>query len=322
MRDNSRRLPKILIARLEKLLSKNKFYQTLRAFSEKRPATFRTNTLKITSSDLVERLENNGFKIKKVNWYKDAFIYSGSQRDLEKTDFYKNGFFYIQSLSSMIPPIILEPKPGEKILDITAAPGSKTTQIAGMMQNRGEIVANDVSKVRLEILKANLIKQGVNIVKTSNNDARNVWLENREYFDRTLADVTCSMEGTISSFDRNTYKGWSPENIKILSHKSKYILRSAVSSTRVGGRVVYSTCTLAPEENEEVIDWILEKEKNSLTVERIYVPGIVTDSGVLEWEGKRYSSQVANTVRIIPSELMEGFFIATLRKIKPTVEKL
>lgn len=312
-------LPKDLIERLHGLYGESKYGQIMKAFCEKKPTTFRANTLKIDAESLREKLDNLGINTKRVNWNKDAFIYEGNLRTLTDLDLYKNGVFYVQSLSSMIPPMILAPNPGEKILDITAAPGSKTTQMAAMMKNKGEIVANDISQIRLYKLEANVRIQGVDIVRKTNKDARSVWKDFPEYFDKTLVDVPCSLEGKIYCYEPKTYKNWSVRNIKDLSKRSKWILRSAISATKVGGRIVYSTCTLSPEENEGVIQWILEKEKGKIELEYFRIPGLITDPPIAKWEDTSFSKEITRTARILPSATMEGFYIAVLRKTKSTV---
>lgn len=320
MREDYKRLPKDFLRRLRFIVPAKKYGAVLKAYSLRRPTTFRANTLKISSEELEERLENKGIAVRKLHWYKNAFILLDDRKKLTESIFYKQGFIYVQSLSSMVPPLVLQVKPRERVLDITAAPGSKTTQIAVMMENKGEILANDISPIRILKLRANLSIQGVTNVKTIRSDGRSLWKDYPQYFDRTLADVSCSMEGTFNVHNKKSYSSWSIKNIKKLANQSKWILRSAVSATKVGGRIVYSTCTLAPEENEEVIDWILLKEKGNIRLEEFNVPGLVFNDALPGWQGKRYNQEVLKTKRILPSDLMEGFYIAVLRKIKANTE--
>ena len=315
-----KRLPEEFFERLRKIVPANKVNPVLRSFESRRPTTFRANTLKITPFDLKERLEHDGFSLRQVNWYREAFILKGDKNKLVRTELYNKGFIYVQSLSSMVPVLLLKPQPNEKILDITAAPGSKTTQMAVMMENKGEIIANDISTIRIEKLKANLHVQGVTNVKIETQDARSLWKSYPEYFDKTLVDVPCSLEGRFNIHDRKSYSGWSVKNIKKLANQSKWILRSAASATTVGGRIVYSTCTLAPEENEEVIDWIMNKEKGKIMIEEAGIPGLPLFEALSEWQGKEYNQEVLKTKRIIPTELMEGFYVAVLRKVKSNLE--
>src|SRR5579864_5496666 len=268
-------LPQKFLDRLPKIIPKENSEKILASFSQRKPSTFRANTLKISAGDLEKKLQEAGIKGEKVPWYTDAFILKNvPQKTLMETDIYKNGYIYIQSLSSMIPPLLLDPQPYEKILDITAAPGSKTTQIAAIMKNTGEILANDKSHIRNFKLKANLQSQGVTNTQVSQLPGQVIWKKLPEFFDRALVDVPCSMEGRFYTEDPKTYRDWSTIKIKFLEEQQKYILRSAISATKPGGIIVYSTCTLAPEENEGVIDWILKKEKDAIEIEEIFLPGL------------------------------------------------
>lgn len=312
-------LPKQLAERLQEIYSQQEFKQILEAFSSKPLPSFRTNTLKIGSDTLNEALTKKGFLIERVNWYSDAFILKNkSIRELTETDAYKNGFLYIQNLSSMIPALVLDPQLNEKILDIAAAPGSKTTQIAAMMENTGELTANDLSFKRLFRLKENLKHMGVTNTKVLNLPGESFWKKLPEYFDKTLVDVPCSMEGRIRCDDPKTYQDWSPKKIKQLSKLQKYLLRSAISATRVGGTIVYSTCTLAPEENEEVVEWVVEKTSSALAVERIQLPNMQFQNGLTSWKKKEFK-HTKNCARIFPSQEMEGFFIAKIKKLASTL---
>ncbi|HEX7042233.1 MAG TPA: RsmB/NOP family class I SAM-dependent RNA methyltransferase [Patescibacteria group bacterium] len=290
--------------------------QILNAFCHRNPPTFRANTLKISPEELQKNLQEIGIETERVSWYKDAFILKNvPQKVLTDTQFYKDGYFYVQSLSSMIPPLVLDPQPNERILDLTAAPGSKTTQIAALMQNTGEVVANDKSRIRMYKLEANLKIQGVTNVKTSFIPGEVIWKRYPEYFDKTLVDVPCSMEGRFWTEDPKSYKDWTPGKVKMLSEMQKWLIRSAVSSTIPGGTIVYSTCTLSPEENEGVIDWILKKEKDAIEIEEIKIPGLNLSPGITKFGNKIYDLRLSKAARIFPSSTMEGFFVAKIRKI-------
>lgn len=306
--------------RLELMLSSENIQKVWKSLETRRPTTLRANTLKISSQELEKKLVELNIETEKVPWFKDAFIVKNQTlRELIELDLYKQGFFYVQSLSSMIPPLVLDPKPGEKILDICAAPGSKTTQMAALMENQGEIVANDTSQVRIWRMEANLKIQGVTNVTITKMAGQAIWQKYSEYFDKTLVDVPCSMEGRIFLDDPKTHRNWSPQKIKELSKMQKWILRSAISATKPGGTIVYSTCTLAPEENEKVIEWILKKEKSAVVLEEINLPNLSTYPAILNWKNKMYREDIKKTLRILPSEKMEGFFVACLKKIKSTV---
>jgi 16S rRNA (cytosine1407-C5)-methyltransferase len=186
--------------------------------------------------------------------------------------------------------------------------------MAMMMNDTGEIIANDLSPIRIFKLKANLAGQGVTHTTTNRMPGQFLWKRFPAYFDKALVDAPCSLEGTIYTERPKSYSMWSVHKIKELSQRQRYLLRSAISATKVGGEIVYSTCTLAPEENEGVIDWILAKEK--VEIVPISVPGLKTYPGITQWgNAKPYDPRVTACMRIYPTELMEGFFVAKLRKI-------
>src|SRR3989344_4416063 len=292
MKRHSVRLPEDFIFRLKDLIPPQYYSQVLNSFAVRKPTTFRANTLKITAALLRKELADEGIKADSIHWYKDAFTLKNIKlRELQETKWYKEGYLYVQSLSSMIPALVLAPQPKDLVLDITAAPGSKTTQMAMLMGNTGEIVANDISRVRLFKLEANAKTQGVSNIKIVNTPAQRIWQMYQEYFDKTLVDVPCSMEGRFDTHEPKTYAGWSLKKVKTLAKDQKWILRSAVSATKAGGAIVYSTCTLSPEENEGVIDWILKKEAGSLKVEPIVLPGIQTLPGIETWYDETYSPE-------------------------------
>jgi NOL1/NOP2/sun family putative RNA methylase len=330
MQDSCRNLPEKFIERLKRLYSDEEYKQVLQAFSAKPLPSFRVNTLKINATELLEKLRQGGFELEQVSWYKDAFILKNkSVRELTETDQYKDGLLYIQNLSSMLPALVMNPQPEELVLDLTAAPGSKTTQLAALMQNRGLLVANDVSRGRMYKMEMLLKQYGIPFqwsIHTQgtyliSSRGETLWKKFPEYFDRALIDVPCTMEGRIQCDEPKTYEDWSTKKIKQLSMLQKYLLRSAISATKPGGVIVYSTCTLGPEENEEVIDWVLKREKGAIEIEKITIPGLELKSGISAWN-KSFDPQIANTARIIPSEQMEGFFIAKIKKLQSTIQGL
>ncbi len=307
-------LPPDFIARLPRLVPPDQLDAVLRAFT-RRPTTFRVNTLKTTRDAVLAELAAREFHVEPVAWYADAFILRNkSKRELIETPLYTRGEIYVQSLSSMLPPLVLAPQPNERVCDLTAAPGSKTTQMAALMNNTGEIVANDRSKIRLSKLVANLKLQGVKNVRTRLANGEDLWKKFPEYFDRVLVDAPCSLEGRFEAGNAKSFGDWSLRKVEFLSAIQCHLLRSAVTMTKPGGIIVYSTCTLSPEENERVIDWVLQKEPHRVHVEPIELPLDNVLPGIMQWEQQTFSEQVRHTVRVLPSELMEGFFLARLRK--------
>ncbi len=314
------KLPAKFLEQVENVVPETLKKSVYTGLQSRRPTTFRTNLLKISTAELEQKLNERGVVFEKVNWFEDAFILiSPAKRELIDLDIYRQGLLYVQSLSSMIPPLILDPQPDEKILDLTAAPGSKTTQMAMMMENKGQIVANDRSKIRLSKLEYNLRMQGVLNTKTIYADGKDVWRSYPEQFDKVLVDVPCSLEGRFNCNDPKSYKDWAPGKVKVLSSLQKFLLRSAISACKVGGIIVYSTCTLAVEENEEVIDWILKKEGDSIELEKIEL--VLPDAfpGLTQYGNKKFNQNILKTVRIFPSKTMEGFFVAKIKKVKSSI---
>jgi len=272
----------------------------LMGIDSKRLTTLRVNTLKYDINSLTKYFDKVNIEYDKVLWYDDALIIkNANESELQQLDIYKNGYIYIQSLSSMIPPLVLNPREGENILDLTAAPGSKTTQMACMMHNKGYILANELNKIRCEKLKYNVNMQGAEIVEITNKDGTE--LNYKEKFDKVLLDTPCSGEGRFILEDENTYKTWSIKQVNELAKLQKKLIKSGVDSLKNGGEIVYSTCTLNKKENEEIVDWVIK----NLKLELLDIDLKIKDSIKI----------LNKAMQILPNETQEGFFIAKLRKI-------
>jgi len=318
LKTQPRHLPEAFELKLRRIIPANQWNQVLKSFNEERPTTFRVNTLKPSTQTMKERLEPQGFKIENVLWNKDAFILrKGRQKDLEKTNLYKNGEIYVQGLSSMVPPLVLAPQPGEKVLDLTAAPGSKTTQIAALMKNQGQIVANDNNAIRLEKLKANAALQGAtNVTVLEAGEGGMVWKENHEAFDKVLLDAPCSSEGRFQLDTPSTYGYWREDTNRKMAKDQRRLLKSAVLSVKPGGTLVYSTCTFSPEENEMVVQWALETYGGALEIEDVTLPMPLHTRGLTQWGDLKFHPSVAKSVRVLPIPDVEGFFAVRFKKVK------
>ncbi len=308
-------LPEKFIERVRQIVPDERLNEVLKSYCDPKPISIRINTLKTDKDTLIDLLNKNDIKTDKVSWHANALlIKSGSKRTLVDSDLFKNGFFYIQSLSSMIPALILDPKPNESILDIAAAPGSKTTQIAQLMKNTGSIVANDISPKRLFKLKSILDIQGVENVKITQIPGEFIYKKYPNCFDKVIVDAPCTMEGRFNTNDPLSYKDWSLKKIKILSFLQKRMLRSAFYAAKPGGVIVYSTCTLSPEENEGVVNWLLKEEGKHVKLEGIEIK-INHDIPIKVWKKTKFDESIINTMRIFPSLEMEGFFVAKIRRL-------
>lgn len=283
------------------MLGLSLFLQIEKTFAE-RPTSFRVNTLKSNNREMKKELDDAGIKVKSVPWYCDAFILQNkSKRELMELTMYTEGKIYIQSLASMVPPLALDPKPGEKVLDLTAAPGSKTSQIAAFMKNEGELVANDNNKPRFFKLKHNLEMLGAKATLRMEDGSR-LCGEFPNYFDKILLDAPCSAEARFVEGKPKTYGYWSERKIKEMAYKQRKLLFSSWYALKPGGTLVYSTCTFAPEENEKQIERLLKRFSDAETLP-INLPGL-----------KTLSTSVSNTIRLMPTNETEGFFVAKLHK--------
>ncbi len=275
--------------------------------------TIRVNTIKIDKKSLKERLEEKGWVLKEVPFYDLAFEVLEKDRPIGATLEYSLGYYYPQEKASLIPPIALDPRPGEIVLDLAAAPGSKTTQISMMMKNEGLIIANDVDFERTKILISNIQRIGcLNVVVTRMDGRRFKNYEN--VFDKVLVDVPCTGTGTIV-WGEGPVKSWSPRLSYKFSRLQLKLLEAGFHSLRENGILVYSTCSLEPEEDELVIQRFLERNENA-RLEKIKIEGLRYMPGITEWEGKELFEDIKNTIRIYPHfNNSEGFFIAKIKKV-------
>ncbi|WP_456321285.1 tRNA (cytosine(49)-C(5))-methyltransferase [Palaeococcus sp. (in: euryarchaeotes)] len=269
--------------------------------------SIRINTLKAELEYVRKRLEER-FELKPVPWAKEGFFINAD--NLARIPEHSLGVIFGQEASSMIPPIVLDPKPGELVLDMAAAPGSKTGQIAQYMENEGCLIANDMKKGRVNVLIANLNKMGVLNARVTIKDGRYFGrFENT--FDRILLDAPCSSVGMIrKSF--KFLKEWQLKTALRYSNIQKRLILAAYKALKAGGVLVYSTCTIDPIENEEVIDYLLRK--TDARIERINLP-LRSSEPVLEFEGKKYSEEVRKCLRLHPQNNdSEAFFITKIVK--------
>ena len=268
-------------------------------YTRKKYVTLRINTIKALVEDIKNTLSESGIKYEEVNWYKEALIIKNVREDeIKKLKMYENGEIYLQSLSSMLPPIILEPKAGENILDMAAAPGGKTTQIASMTKNMSFITACEKNKIRSEKLKYNVNKQGASRVNIMIDDARK--LSDYFSFDKILLDAPCSGSGTENIFDKNFSKELIDRSAKV----QEELLRKALNILKPGGEMIYSTCSILVKENEEVL-------KKVLAISKTEIVPIKLNSSI---KIPTLPVHINGTLCVCPTELYEGFFLAKLKR--------
>lgn len=315
MREGVYKLPLPFLEKLKKIYPRT-FPVVCETFLHKKLHSFRINYLKTDLVNLKKTLCSERIRYKELPWPQGSFILKSKLAQLQRSSVYQKGFIYVQNVSSMIPSIVLAPQVGEKILDLCAAPGAKTTQIVSLTRGDIELVAIEKIRVRYYKLLANLKIQGVNFVKVYMMDG--VWVGKKfpEYFDKILLDAPCSSEGLFYVNNPHSFKYWKERKVKEMRHKQKKLLSSAFYALKEGGDLVYSTCTFSPEENEEVIDWLLNKFKERIQIIPIRIPLKNIMPGLKQWGSKAFSSDLKMTLRIIPNEFMEGFFVAHLKKLR------
>lgn len=319
MRIEVARLPEVFLERLALIFPSKRYHQLVNTFAFKKPVSFRVNTARTTISAVREKIAKYRIKIFPLTWYAGAYYTYESIYKLQRLPIYESGEIYLQRLSSMLPALVLNPKKDDLVLDMTAAPGSKTLQMSNLMDNQGLIIACDKDQIRVEKLLHNIAKQKALNVKVRMLDGVTIWREYPEYFDKILLDVPCSSEGRFYVYDARTYSHWSEDFIKNKSELQKRLLASALVSLKIGGELVYSTCTFAPEENEGVINWAIQMVGDRIEIVEPQLKISNIGPSVVNWHGKNFARKVNLTKRVLPNREMEGFFIAKIRKIKKIV---
>lgn len=275
------------------------------ALERQLPKSFRVNSLKSSAGEIKGRFEDYGIAIRQMGWYPDAFV--SEDPKIGGTLEHFLGSIYLQEIVSMLPPLVMEPS--DLVLDACAAPGSKTTQLAALMGNRGTIIANDKDYGRIRALRFNLEKTGTLNTVITNYDLRSF---PKLQFPSILLDAPCSAEGTARKSE-SYFRCWSIKTIKGQAKQQKQLIMKAFELLAPGGTLVYSTCTLAPEENEEVLSHLLQNTDASL--ESISLPGFTLSPPVMEWDGKGMEDGVRKAVRVWPHHNdTGGFFMAKVRK--------
>jgi len=324
---NEERIPKAkpeYINRINKLLTNkedsNKYWEIL-----KKPIlrSIRANLIKSNPQKLKQTLEQKNWKVT-IPWknHNDIMIIENELEpgELGRALEHLLGYYYIQELASMLPVLSLDPKPNDLILDLCAAPGSKTSQFASYMNNTGTIIANEVSIGRIKILASNLERLGVSNTIITKKDGVALCKKLHKYipnlnFDKILVDAPCSGEGTLRS-SQKTYLMWNLKTIKNLPKLQSELFLSAFELLKIGGSIVYSTCTHAPEENEGVVSQILYSLKDRIKIKKPNLP-LKYRPGLTKWLDSKYHPNVKECARIYPHDNnTEGFFVSLFEKTK------
>ena len=317
---NSVALPQEFVQRLQHIVPDDQWNTVIASFSAQKPTVLRVNTILTTADKLIGKLLNEGFDVQAVEWKPDAIIVPHEQRrKILDSHWYQKGQLYCQNLSSQLAPMVLEPKPGEEILDLCAAPGGKTLQMACMMKDHGRIAAVERSKERFFKLKANLKHQQVSCVDLYHTDGAGVWRKTPERFDRVLLDAPCSSESRFRANKPKTYEHWKLKKIKEMAKKQKNLIKSAIHCLKPGGVLLYCTCSFAAEENEAIIHHALKYFQDAIEIQPITLPIENTQPGILSWQDKDFNPQVQHSVRILPNLIMDGFYLCRIGKLSSTL---
>ena len=273
-------------------------------FEKKRVVTLRANRIKSDMVSVRTALEAAGIGVRTVDWSEDALILENVREDaVTPLSIYENGEIYMQSLSSMIPPIVLAPKAEDSILDMAAAPGGKTTQMAALTGNKAQITACERHAARAERMKYNLQKQGATRVSVMNIDSRQ--LDDLFRFDRILLDAPCSGSGTLQ-LSENSRARFTRDYLEKIAKTQEALLVKALALLKPGHEMVYSTCSILERENEEIVRRAMKKTGAKLVpIDAADYPGVPLLPVTLP-----------GTMCVCPNEEYEGFFVAKLTRVK------
>jgi len=282
------------------------------------PTAIRLNELKTSNQILEDFLDRIGVNYTQIQFNKYGYLIESENIQISHTLKYFCGNIYYQGVSSQLPVILLDVNPGDKVLDVAASPGSKSCQILSELKGKGELIVNDPSVKRMQPLNVNMQRSGA-----TNFYILNMWGERLgqlypEYFDKVLLDAPCTALGTLPSLPE-VEEWWEPDKLIKLKKTQYSLLISAIKSAKVGGEIVYSTCSIAPEENEFVVNEILKK----YPVEIVSPPELLKEqfeSGHTKFNSEMLNEGLVNGVRVFPHiHGYEGFFAIKLRKYESTV---
>lgn len=299
------KLPQYLIEELINQYEEKIVNQIIDGYKTKRVVSLRVNTLKATVEKVCEELMQNKIEFEAVTWNNTALVIkNASEEELNKLAIYENGEIYLQSLSSMLPPVVMKPQEKTDILDMTAAPGGKTTQIAVITNNNANITACEMNGIRADRMKFNIQKQGASSITILKEDSRK--LSDYFAFDQILLDAPCSGSGTIRLNDERTYKNFSEKLVEKSVKSQLELLKKAIKILKPGHEMVYSTCSILTKENEE----ILEKALKGTNAEIVPINmAEVEDIPLLP-------TKTVGTLCVCPNRYYDGFFVAKIRKNK------
>ena len=289
-------IPEFLYNRLINSYGEELTSNIIERYKLKRIVSLRVNILKSNIDEVKEVLDKNNISYKEVELIPFALIVDIDESKLQELDIYKNGLIYLQSISSMLPPMYLDLVKGSTILDMAASPGGKTSEICALSNNEIYVTATEVNEIRRDRLIYNLDKLGCKNVTTLRVDARN--LDEYFSFDNILLDAPCSGSGTI---EKNDFSKINEKLVTNIAKVQESLLRKALSILKPGKTMVYSTCSILKEENEDIINKMMKEFNIEI------VP--------IELDFETLPSKIEGVQTIMPSEINEGFFICKIKKL-------
>jgi NOL1/NOP2/sun family putative RNA methylase len=295
--------------------------RTIELLSTPRQQSLRLNPLKADPTQTLATLKQLGWTGQPYSWAADCYTVETGLEAIRDSELAANGAVYIQNAASWLPVLALDPQTDDDILDVCAAPGGKASHVAALTHNQADLTVNDNSRPRLAKMRANLERLGVQAEYTLYDASRLAQKLSSDQFDKILLDAPCSGEGLMHYSRDKDFATWSVAQIQRLHSLQKQILLQAWQLLKPGGTMVYSTCTMAPEENEAVIDYLLRKRPDAQIQPLRYnlpnqMPPLTT------WNNRSFHSEIAECIRLLPSPQIEAFFVCKLQKLANTEESL
>ena len=284
-----------MIERYLEFLGLDNTIKLLKANEKPLIPSIRVNTLKISQSEIKIKLEQKGFKLEPLEWIPYGFKVIKKGFNLGSSHEFLQGYYYLQNIASMLPALILDPKPNDLVIDMCAAPGSKATQLAQIMENKGTLILIDRNNKRIPSLEMNLRRLGISNSIILNFDAINLHKLNVKA-DTILLDAPCTGEGLIRQ-DKSRKTSKKLKDIEKMASIQKNLLTAGLNCLKLNGKLLYSTCSIAPEENELVINEVLSKYSN-FKIQKIHIKyGL---NGFTKVFGKDLLNQLENSQRLYP----------------------
>jgi len=308
-------LPPAFVARLERILPAEDLERALAGFALPRPVAVRVNTLRAAPEEVRRALEADGLHPEPVPGLPEALVLPPQERErLTRHPLHLEGILYPQGLASQLAAPLLDPRPGEEVLDLCAAPGGKALHLAARMRDHGRVAAVEAARERYFRLRANLERAGATCVRPYLRDGTRLDRLVPGRFHRALVDAPCSAEARFHLVHPESFRYWGPHKIRELARKQRRLLLAGLRCLRPGGVLLYATCSFAPEENEAVVEAALAAMEGEVEVLPLEPSAGRWQEGLGGWEGRPFRPELRRARRILPDPLFQGFFYCLLRR--------